>query len=89
VHDAGKHLIYSSDKRDESKTLNSEIGNHKLSFSISTDSLIEGRYYISGELWDGESTIHVTFMRRRSVNIKQESYRGSGIVYIPHKHTNS
>lgn len=89
VYDAGKNLLYSSDKRDEGKTLNSEIGDHKLSFTISTDSLIEGRYYISGELWDGDSTIHVTFLRRRSVNIKQDSYRGSGVVFIPHEHTNS
>lgn len=88
VFDAEKRVIFASDKRDEAKALDAAIGEHSLFIRIKTDNMLEGRYYLSGELWDNDSAISVGFLNKRSFQIKQNAYRGSGVAFVEHSFVN-
>jgi len=82
-------VIFASDKRDQAKALDAAIGEHSLTIRIKTDNMLEGRYYLSGELWDNDSAVSVGFLNKRSFQIKQSAYRGSGVAFVEHSFVNN
>ena len=87
IRDSEKKEIYSTDKMGQEYLIENSIGKHHMSISIKNIKLLPGKYYLSGELRDGEGLIYVGHSNKRPFDVisLDDSYLGSGIVYLEHE----
>ena len=71
-----------SQKRSDQQILNSDIGTHHLELTIKGVNLLGGSYFLSGELWDNDSTFYVGYANKRPFTVYDEDYKGTGVVYF-------
>ncbi|MBP5617821.1 MAG: ABC transporter ATP-binding protein [Clostridia bacterium] len=88
LRDADEREIFLSERQKESQALAAEPGKHTLTITIKKPNLLNGRYLLSGELWDNDSTFYVGFCNKRPFTMVSESYLGSGIVRFEYEFQN-
>ena len=88
LRDADEREIFLSERQKESQALNAEPGRHTLTITIKKPNLLNGRYLLSGELWDNDSTFYVGFCNKRPFTMVSESYLGSGVVRFEYEFQN-
>ena len=88
LRDADEREIFLSERRSESQSLNTAPGKHTLRITLKKPNLLDGRYLLSGELWDSDSTFYVGFCNKRPFIMESESYLGSGVVRFEYEFQN-
>ncbi len=80
LRDADEREIFLSARRSEDHILAGTPGLHTLSITLRAPNLLDGKYLLSGELWDNDSTFYVGFCNKRPFHMVSEGYLGSGVV---------
>ena len=80
LRDADEREIFLSARRSEDQVLLSDVGVHTLTITLRAPNLLDGKYLLSGELWDNDSTFYVGFCNKRPFTMVSEGYLGSGVV---------
>lgn len=79
--------VFSCDK--QSHHLDQSIGAHVAQIVFPSVELIPGGYYITGELWDTQSSLSVRFAKAQRIMVEQRDYVGGGITYMDHEVVNA
>ena len=79
LRDGEKREIFMSPRRNAEHLLDGSVGTHSLEITIKHPNLLDGEYYLSGEMWDNDSTFYVGYANKRPFSMVSEDYRGSGI----------
>lgn len=85
IWDAEGNEVYSTDKTDDNYKVESSIGKYKANIKINDIQLLPGKYLLSGEIRDVVGMIYVGYANKKPFIIENDSYKGSGIVYLSHE----
>lgn len=90
IWDAEKREIYSTDKMGSNYAVESELGEHEIDICIKNLKLLPGKYLLSGEIRDGAGILYVGYSNKRPFEVEvDDTYRGSGIIYLEHDMINN
>lgn len=88
LRDAEERELFLSERRGQAQALHAEPGVHTMRITLKKPNLLNGRYLLSGELWDNDSTFYVGFCNKRPFTMVSESYLGSGVVRFEYEFQN-
>lgn len=81
--DAEKYELYSTINQRDSLSIDSSIGNHKLSVTIDSANLLPGKYRISGDFYDETGLVSIGFSREQYFFIQSSDELDLGVIKIP------
>ncbi len=83
IHDAEQLEVFMLDKRRFS--IDSSPGVHKGKFTIKAPKLMAGKFLITGEIWELDSSCVFRYASKRPLFVMQEDYLGTGAVFFDHE----
>ena len=83
IEDAERLEVFMLDKR--RFTIDNTQGVHTGKFTIKAPKLMAGKYLVTGEIWELDSSCVFKYGNKRPLFIMQEDYLGTGAVYLDHE----
>lgn len=86
IADAEKFEIFMLDKR--RFPIDNSLGKHTASFTLKAPPFMEGKYLITGEIWELDSSCLFKYASERPFYVMQQKYLGTGAIYLDHEFKN-
>lgn len=83
IRDMQNDEVYMLNKR--RYRVDNEIGHHTVRLHVPYFSLLPGDYKLSGEIWEINSSMHVSYSNRQIFTVKSEEFYGTGNAYFAHE----
>ena len=85
IADAGGHAVFTMDQ--QCYELNRELGQHEVILEFPELPLLPGDYYVSGQIWENETSLRAPFATNKRFSVISDTYRGAGTTYLEHRVT--
>ena len=86
IRDIDKKEIYSSNKMNDTYSVEDTIGKHSMEIALKNIRLMPGKYLLSGELRDETGIMYVGYANKKPFEVVGTSdFGGSGVWYIEHE----
>lgn len=82
ITDAGGHTVFQLDQ--QRYLLPNSVGTHTVDVTFPNLILLPGDYFVSGQVWENESSLRAPFATNKRFQVVSTDYRGEGTTYLNH-----